>query len=83
MTEDSEFFQRALKNGARYYVIPTYIAVSDRRFNKRSPASTVKVAVLGTLVMTGMFLGIKSLQKYSGKYEKAKGPLGGKTEKDQ
>jgi glycosyltransferase involved in cell wall biosynthesis len=83
MTEDSEFFKRALEHGARYYVIPTYISVSDRRFNKRSPGNTVKLAVLSTLVMAGMFFGWKKLQQYSDKYEKIKGPLGGEIENDE
>ena len=80
--EDSEFFHRALKYGAKYYVIPSYIGVSDRRFNKRDPVSTVKVAVLSTLVVTGMLLGWKQLQKFTDKYQDAKGPLGGKIRDD-
>lgn len=76
--EDSEFFHRALKYGAKYYVIPSYISVSDRRFHKRDPVSTVKVAVFSTLLVTGMLFGWKQLQKFTDKYQDAKGPLGGK-----
>lgn len=80
--EDSEFFQRAVKKGGKYVVIPVKIGVSDRRFSKRDFSSSLRLAALVPLVVGGMFLGIKGWQKTLDKYEAEKGGMGGKKGSD-
>ncbi len=77
MMEDTEFFQKAVKAGGKYVVIPVFIGISNRRFSKRSLSSSLKISGLILILSAGMLIGIKGLSKIRKKYEDEKGPLGG------
>lgn len=80
--EDTDFFQRAVKAGGKYKVIPIHIGVSGRRFSKRDAVSTVKITALVAIMVGGMFLGAKQWRNLMKKYEDEKGALGGTAVKD-